>query len=355
MNDQCNQCNVAIPQINQTTGEETCYHRCVECGNPHMGFFDMEKERPTDYRCLYCKEPFIYSWSILDSFMSCPKYAMFSIDLGRGKSTPAMAFGSALHEAFDVLQKTRDLDAGIIAFQESYGFPPEYETLRTREKGEGIIRAFWYKFKDNPLITSPPANEQSAAISIGDFLYSARIDRQPVVNGRKSILDYKSSTYFDRTPFLKTFDMSHQFTGYAYVASVISGSLIEDVDVLMVKVSKGTKARKAHELAAGREPYDDAYGFSVLPQARPSHMVERFIKTVQYVADWWCYCRATGFYPEFTGGCFRYNRDCEYLEYCKMPVEEAIPLLQVEFDLKYWDSIAGKETILAHAKGGPGR
>ncbi len=350
----CTQCGNEILQVNSITGEVNCYHRCVSCGHPHMGFFDKDEENPTDYRCLNCREPFVYSWSILDDFMGCPKYAMFSQDLGRSKSSSPMQFGHAIHAALDVLQRHRSIDEAIMMFQDEYGIPPEWEDLRTVERGEGILRAFWHRFKDNPLMTSPGVNEESAAIQIApNLLYSARIDRIPEIDGKKSILDYKSTTFFDRETFTKTFNMSHQFTGYAYVATLITGQVIHDVDVLLIKVHKGTKTRKASELANGRSPYDDAYDFTILPQTRPDFMMENFLKTVTYYAKWWCYCRATGFWPERTSYCFHYQSSCQYLEYCQMPLKQAVKLLRVEFDLRFWDSIAGKETILAPAERPP--
>ncbi len=357
LTNECSQCGDTIPQVDAITGEERCYHRCVSCGHPHMGFFDVDltpHQIPTDYRCIHCKDPFIFSHSILSDFMSCPKYAMFSIDLGRSRGSTAMDFGAAIHVALDALQKHRNLPEALMIFRDDYGIPPEWETLRTVERGEGILRAFWHKFQDNPLLTSPGVNEESAAIELAPgLLYSARIDRIPQVDGKRSIMDYKTTTYFDREEFTKTFNMSHQFTGYTYVASVISDTPIHDVDVLLIKVHRGTKTRKASELANGGTPYDDAYDFVILPQTRPDHMVERFIHTVKYYVKWWSECRATGFWPENTSYCFHYQRACQYLEYCQMPTDKAIKLLEFEFDLRHWDSIRGQETILASAKGAP--
>jgi hypothetical protein len=332
----------------QTCGEvispdTKCYHRCTECGHPFYGFFDDETGVKDDYRCTICKEPFIYSWSLVSNFMNCPKYAMFNVELGRSISSLAMKFGTCLHKSLDKLQDTKDLDLAIDLFRLDFIGNLDIDSMRTPDLGEKILREFWKKYADHQFMTAKGANEKSGAIEIRPgLLYSGKIDR--IVDG--NVIDYKSTSFFGRENFERTYNMSHQFTGYQHIASMITGQSFDDINVWLIKVSKGTKRRSAAELSDGREPYDDACDFKILPQRRRPHQVERFLQTIDYYVRWWNECRRTGFYPEQTNYCFHYQRDCMYLDLCELSIPQALEQVKYYFPLRAWDPLKGEEVVL---------
>lgn len=370
MLEKCTYCNNTTLKVLEDDGTETCYHRCPECGQPFYGFFNTEEAKleyiVDNYKCTLCGDSFVYSWSLLSNFMSCPKYALFANDLGRTRSTVAMRYGSGIHCGIDVLQKTRDIEAAVAVFRGEFGFPigwhdmssdEQKKLLRTPDKGEGILRAFWQKFQDHPIMTDVGLNEESGVLEIGpsdmyggQFLYSGKIDRL----SERRVIDWKTTSYFGRESFEDTYNMSHQMTGYACLASVLTGEPVEDIEVVLIRVAKGTARRTKAELALGKEPYDDAFDFKILPQKRRPHQTESFINTIRMAVKWWNDCRRSGFWPEWTPYCYHYNNACVYLEYCQMPLDLAISQLKYEFDLRSWNPIKGEETILRGVEvGGP--
>lgn len=360
----CPKCNTTNLLVLNDKGEEKCHHRCPECGQPFYTYY--EDTFLDDYRCEVCQAPYVHSWSGLSTFMSCPKYDLFANHLGRTRSTVAMDYGSALHRGIDVLQRHRDVEEAVIVFREEFGLPPKWDDLspderkallRTPDRGESIIRSFWQKYRDHPILTEEGLNEESGAIEIppnefygGRILYSGRIDR--LAGGK--VIDWKTSSYFGREGFEATFNMSHQFTGYAALATIILGTTVEDVEVVLIKVAKGTKSRTKTQLVEGREPYDDAFGFKILPQKRVGHRVDAFFNTVRMYVKWWHDCRKSGFWPEATSYCYHYNNPCVYLDYCQMPFDLAVGQLKYEFELRSWDSLKGVGTVLRGVEyGGP--
>ena len=354
----CPKCKTINLKVPMDDGTETCFHRCPECGQPYYAFMDETTDVVDDYRCALCNDSFVYSWSLVSNFMSCPSYALFANDLGRTRSTIAMRYGSAIHCSIDTLQKHRDIEEAVVVFREEFGIPIGWEDmapeerkklLRTPDRGEGIIRAFWEKFKDHEIMTDVGSNEESGVLEIGpsdlykgQFLYSGKIDR---LCGKR-VIDFKTSSYFGRESFEDTYNMSHQFTGYACLASVLTGELVEDIEVVLIKVAKGTARRNKAEQALGREAYDDANDFKILPQKRRPHQTESFINTIRMAVKWWNDCRRANFWPQFTPYCYHYNNACVYLDYCQMNIGLAINQLKYEFDLRSWNPLTGTEYIL---------
>lgn len=348
----CNACGVEIdynPEQRKLSAgieialDKPCYHRCVECGQPFYTFFDEQTGIKDDYKCAVCGDPFVYSWSLVSQFMSCPKYTMFNTELGRSISTLAMDFGSCLHRALDMLQATRDLTLTIDNFRHDYIGNIEIDSMRTPDYGATILTEFWGRYHNHPLMTSEGFNEKSVAVEMRPgLLYSGKVDRITPGN----VIDYKSSSFFGRENFERTYEMNHQFTGYQWLAGIITGQNFEDINVWLIKVSKGTKRRTAAEKSAGREEYDDACDFKIIPQRRRPHQIDRFLKTIDYAVRWWNDCRRTGFYPEWSPYCFHYNRDCMYLDLCQMDIPEAVRQIKYHFPLRVWDPLAGEEVLL---------
>lgn len=306
--------------------------------------------------------------------VSCAKnclrqyYLRHILDWRREGKSPALAFGSAWHEAMDVVwgmaknDSKSDMDilaAAMFKFNEKWteeGFPsqqdmgPEEEdNLAPRTPGIAAEMLHNYIQKRRPFLKSINliSIEQPFAVPIfpdnPDILYIGRFDKifeyegKIIIGEHKTTSSYKKDGPF-RTDYLESWSPNSQVDGYLYSANMLYGNKEDNLKVSELWIDAALVHKKIHD------------GFKFIPISRAMGMMDAWL----YETRWWIETimeeKRIGsmpapdirndflsLYPKNTGACNHYA-GCGFRDVCKMisnPAKEpCAPLGYIE---EHWE------------------
>ncbi len=137
----------------------------------------------------------------VDDYLTCPlKYRYASIMRIPVLKHHTVVYGAALHKAVETFYrqkmagKTMSLSPLLEVFENSWdqeGFlSAQHEELRLSQ-GKKVLENFWQREKSNPIL--PTFIEKPFRVGFGQVQLVGRMDRVDVIDGKVTILDFKSS------------------------------------------------------------------------------------------------------------------------------------------------------------------
>ena len=194
-------------------------------------------------------------YSMLNSHMECPRLFLYKYLLNRGfrARNYAIDFGVAYHKFREVLEiafkKTDNADVSYAMAEaaaiKSFGDnppsddPKAYLTdTRLRATCQEAFRGWLQEREQGLLIVHQTETPFELKLPFG-LSYSGRTDQLIEWHDKLWIRDFKHTTMMGRT-YPQQFEPNHQFTGYSWAASQLSG---EQVRGVIVQTAYNTKTQ----------------------------------------------------------------------------------------------------------------
>ena len=186
----------------------------------------------------------VYDPSCVGEYMRCPIrfYFKYVLGLEPKEPSPALTFGSAIHEAMNVLYEDDNItDVDMEAAVNVLSTLPAAigDEKRSRERGEAIIRGYFEKYKGvTPFKTL--AREAEFKIPLpGGAWCAGRLDRVVEWDGRPWVWDYKTASSLAghwQESFRPSVQMDTYCRGVKEVFGDCAGVIIDGLLVSKTKV-----------------------------------------------------------------------------------------------------------------------
>lgn len=267
--------------------------------------------------------------SSLSLYRTCQKkyYFHYVLDLLPRKSNAGFILGGTIHEAFDRYYKGEDMKS-IAAFIDKT-YKDTMATLSPEEQEQAYLDSktalgMFLNFPFAQLKFDHIESEREFKLPLmKDVLFVGRVDGKVTDKGHKWIREVKTTGEV-KSMFENRSSVSAQATGYVWAISELDNEHI--VGVLYDGLRKPRLIKKQTEdmYEFGQRIYLDycdekkreSY-FYRYPTYRTSTDVELWLEdtksTVKSIQRSWKKCD----FPRNTGGCFVFNKECEYRRICQ--------------------------------------
>jgi len=270
----------------------------------------------------------IWDYTTIDMFQRCRKYYYWRIirQLDTKTVSPALLFGSAIHDALDIYY-TEGLDKALAKFRETY-VDREGDEIRTVETGTKLLENYARIYAHEPFkVVGKP--EVGFVIPIGDILWGGRMDLPVEWSGDFWIMEHKTTTKLTGS-FFKQFALDKQPTSYILGAETYFNRPCRGCMLNVLEPWKEVK----RVTEKTKKPEDQ---FLRSPILRSQMLKDRFKLNIQRVVRdiLWCEANDEFYETELKSACFYYNYDCPYRLMCEFGENDKI--INAEFKVEKWE------------------
>jgi hypothetical protein len=241
------------------------------------------------------------------------------------KRSPALEFGTAIHEALDTYY-TDGLTKAVAKFRETYS-DIEGEEVRTIENGVKALEWYAKVYAQEPfkVIAKP---EVGFVIQLGDILWGGRMDLPIEWDGQLWIMEHKTTSRLDANYF-KQYQLCKQITSYVvgaeeYLGRKCSGCIVNAIEAWKELKEPTPKSKKPEDHFV-RDPIIR----SELLKERFKLNVNRIIRDIL-----WCTENNEFYEAEKKDVCFSYNSECPYMTLCKYGEDQRV--IERNFKVSEW-------------------
>lgn len=267
------------------------------------------------------------------------KHVMHLVNLFR---QGPLQFGSAIHESMDVFYQGKPLEDAINAFLavmplDEFDEPKDIDDKRTIKCGKTIIRDYYTTYEDQPIDEIMSIEKMYNIILKApwgeEIIYWSKIDKLIRWAYGVTMVDHKTTSYY-LSKFEDMVDDTHQYTGYIYTLKQdypdAHGGLVDAIHVPKPLKTKDLQTQFARYTVSKNDHDFDEWKMWVFDT------IERIMKAEK-----------TGNWPQSKSRCHDYNRRCDYIELCRMPInlEEAVhqAMRSGDFKVEAWQPWIDKE------------
>lgn len=242
---------------------------------------------------------------------------------------PALSFGKALHEGFEMFYvflgkgeaREQALEKALRVFRENYEDRIE-DDKRTTENGEKVLRKYEELYRNEPFKT---ITQETAYIVPMEYqldgekksiLLCGILDALIRWNGPMHVLERKTTARMD-VNFFKPFQMSSQIDHYILAAEKVLGEKCYGAILDGVEVWKDVKK----ETAKTKKP-EDHFARDIIN--RSEYELAEFTKDTGMLVEEILEAERTGRFPRNKQACFQYNYWCPYHDICKYGDDEKV-------------------------------
>src|SRR3990167_5998090 len=198
------------------------------------------------------KDMEVFSWSMLAKYMTCHKAYNWRYDkmLTHERKSPAMSFGSTIHDGLATWYKTKDLGATCASMEligNELGLLPDNESdpKHSIERARNILLKYVDRYATDDftmtMVEVPFLVEVDMPNGENPFLFAGTIDGIAEIENQESekllyIAEHKTTTRMG-TAYIKSFHPNNQITAYSWALSkyldrTLYGTIINIIHIL---------------------------------------------------------------------------------------------------------------------------
>lgn len=273
----------------------------------------------------------LFDNQMLKDFQNCNRYGYWrhERDLSPTKVATALVFGIGIHASMATHYRGGDHRAVALAFKEVWVDEfdnPEGDDKRNLNNGIFILEAY---IDEHPIEHEPFTVldvERGFLIPFDeDIVYCGTMDL--VVENKSSsgmkgvtVIDHKTTSMWSNI-VTESVNPNRQFTGYILglksLYNEVYGAMLNSIFVNKTK-------RNVRRIPTQRSDM---------------HLAQFVVETMEIVGQW-DHCKESGFWPQSTEYCIKWNRHCEYSKLCKQGKHiTEVMIHPADFKVDPWDPI----------------
>lgn len=296
--------------------------------------------------------------SAIQTFKTCPRMfeLRYLIGLRRARKAAPLRIGGAFHNAAEVLDEY-GLDAALDAVDRDYATHDDhYEAALVR----AMVRGYAWRWSNDTAFDKWIAKEVTMEASLGDDMpvvagkFDGCIEPQPGTLALHEIKTKKDGV--QSQAYRDALKVNEQVTTYFFIANkngVRFSCTIYDIvgkpsfEPKLATPPEKRRTKKDGTYYADVRLYDETpedyeqrmfdvmtgepdRWFARFPVSRLGYEIEAFEREVRATVALMIQCEEMRVYPKSTGACFKFNRACEYFDFCSgerdVPTPESCPI-----------------------------
>jgi len=270
----------------------------------------------------------------LDLFRTCPRKYFWRIEKGYTprEPSPPLLWGQMWHLAlqsyYEMKMKNGDPevahDVAISLVQEKYDSVcrPWDDKRRTKDMLLKALDAYIQLFGNEPY--KPSQVEVGFAIELARTIYTGRIDLILVdVNGSPIVVDFKHTSMYIGSAYLKQFELDNQITGYSLACMELMGLKNPPDCILRIAGLSQKDVLTKGPLIVGQMV------------ARGHKQIVEFKQDVFMLARNINNCMIEEVWPKYTISCTKWNTICPYFDLCWLGLDKEDA--EKIFDVSFWE------------------
>jgi len=284
------------------------------------------------------------------TFRDCNRKYDLRINRGlvsKGRAGGGRGFGSVLHKAREVWRRAQmrnapaseALSEGIDALRAEYAiaFPPGIQTdeRRSLANAEILFNGYTRKYGRHnyvPITIEEPFNVLAGTTPQGRTVHRTGImDEYCDFNGRRYVLDLKTSSIYPGGSWLESFRLSEQMLGYVYAARQLhmecDGAIIHGIWVHTPPKTSRNKYKPEDYFTAEIITFSDA---------QIEEWRQDFLASIDRREE----AQATGVWsPNWGGACKTVYGLCDYAKWCSSTPEIRPQVEQIYYEHQAWQPL----------------
>ena len=279
----------------------------------------------------------VWDFTTIDTFKKCRKYYYWRMvrHLTTKTQSPALLFGSAIHEALDVYY-VDGIDKALAKFRETYQ-NREGDELRTVENGAKLLETYARVYQHEPFKVLGKPEVGFVFPLTEDIMWGGRMDLPVEWDGMLWIMEHKTASRLDANYF-KQFALDAQVTSYCVGAEAFFNRKCAGCIINALEPWKELK----RPTEKSKKPEDH---FLRNPIMRPQMLKDRFKLNVQRIIRdiKWCEDAEEWYEVEKKDVCFSYNYDCPFRTLCEYGEDERV--IERDYIIEPWEPYKNVEVV----------